>query len=42
MIKFDKICPTCGCEMANTNTYCCLKCYDLGQLKELTRNKAKG
>ncbi len=28
IILWNKICPTCKGSMAETNFYCCLKCYD--------------
>jgi len=37
-VKFDKKCPNCSGEMAETNTFCCLKCYEIAKMKE---NKSK-
>ena len=38
-IKFDKKCPNCGQDMAENNSYCCLRCYNEAVMKiELERD----
>lgn len=34
MIKWNKKCPNCGGEMADTNKFCSKHCYEIYQMKQ--------
>lgn len=28
-VQFNKECPNCDCKMADTNVFCCYRCYQV-------------